>query len=371
MKVLFLVDGAAGAGKSDLVNYVANVHKYTVTKIDKYTTRKKRPAEEAKKSDLIFVSEQEFKDKESFKSDMFYNYVYGGSRYGFYKSTVDRAIEKYDCTFIIVRNQDLIRKLIEIHGSKALVVPIYVYTDEGLIEARLRQDGYDDDNIRFRMERSRVTFEEYLSNDDIYKEVIINRSTARELHRKIKDLVNYYINIDKQPDRLYISPTQYYMLNNLSFYKDRMYNQLKRYRYEKNFFLMMKFRPNNEGFYHFIKDELEGYGYNCVRADAPEWNITNNVYNPIAVLYCCKYGIALFDEAEIDEEGMKREYNPNVAYELGVMHDQGKECLILKHSSLKSVPFDLVKDLYKPYQREYEFQKIFKDWLVSITALKS
>ena len=125
----------------------------------------------------------------------------------------------------------------------------------------------------------------------------------------------------------------------------------------------MKFRKSNEEFYHFIKNELENHGLNCVRADAPEWNLTNNVYNPIAVLYCCKYGIALFDEAEDEPE-----YNPNVAYELGVMHNQGKECLILKHSSLKSIPFDLVKDLHKPYTREIEFQKIFKEWLISIKS---
>ena len=89
--------------------------------------------------------------------------------------------------------------------------------------------------------------------------------------------------------------------------------------------------------------------------------MTDNVYNPIAVLYCCKYGIALFDEAE---DGAN--YNPNVAYELGIMQDQGKPCLILKHSSLKGVPFDLVKELYKPYTREIEFQKIFSEWLIAI-----
>ena len=124
---------------------------------------------------------------------------------------------------------------------------------------------------------------------------------------------------------------------------------------------MMKFRDNNTQFSDFIKLELAKYGYNCVRADDPEWNLTNNVYNPIAVFYCCKYGIALFDEPE---DGAN--YNPNVTYELGVMHNQGKKCLILKHSSLKEVPFDLVKELYKPYKKEIEFQTIFRDWLVSL-----
>lgn len=360
MKVLFLVDGAAGAGKSDLVNYIANAYKYTATKVDKFTTRKKRPSEEAKKSDLIFITEDEFKKKEANKKDVFFNYIYSGSKYGFYKSDVDKAIEEFKSTFIIVRNQDLIRELCTIYKNIVLVVPIYIYTDMGLIETRLREDGYDDDMIKFRVERSQVVFKEYLEND-IYRNVIINRSNVTDLHRKIKLLMEKYTQIDNQEDKLYVSPTQYFRLYNLTYQKNRLIKQLEEFPYEKNFFLMMKFRKNNEAFYGFIKNELEKYGYNCVRADAPEWNLTDNVYNPIAVLYCCKYGIALFDEPE---EGAN--YNPNVAYELGMMQNQGKPCLILKHTSLKTVPFDLVKELYKPYSREIEFQKIFKEWLVAI-----
>ena len=153
----------------------------------------------------------------------------------------------------------------------------------------------------------------------------------------------------------------YFPLHSLSPYKTQMLRMLERYPYEKNFFLMMKFRENNKGFSEFIKSELAHHGYNCVRADAPEWNITNKVTNPIAVLYCCKYGIALFDEPE---EGAN--FSPNVAYELGVMHNQGKKCLILKHSSLPEPPFDLVQELYRRYSREYEFRDIFKNWLISV-----
>ena len=73
MKVLFLVDGAAGTGKSDLVSYMANTFRYTAGKVDKYTTRKKRKSEEAKKSDLIFLTNEEFKSLEMRKDDVFLN----------------------------------------------------------------------------------------------------------------------------------------------------------------------------------------------------------------------------------------------------------------------------------------------------------
>lgn len=124
---------------------------------------------------------------------------------------------------------------------------------------------------------------------------------------------------------------------------------------------MMKFRDNNLEFYKFIKKELEHRGLRCVRADEAEWNITNDVYNPLAVLYCCKYGIALFDEAEKNSQ-----YNPNVAYELGIMHCQKKDCLILRHSSLSEVPFDLIKNLYVNYSEKYQFESILDDWLASL-----
>ncbi|MDR0914487.1 MAG: hypothetical protein LBM65_04920 [Oscillospiraceae bacterium] len=360
MKVLFLVDGAAGSGKSDLVNYIAGTYRYSATKVNKYTTREKREQEEAKKSDLIFISDDDFDSLLESKKDPLFMYSYGGRRYGFKKSEIDKAIAQYTSTFIIVRSQDLINKLCEIYCKRVLVVPVYIYSDMGLIEKRLQEDGYDSQSIRFRVERSNLVFQDYLEND-IYRNVIINRSNKTDLHRKIKALVNKYTKIDANPDRLYVSPIEYFPLNGLSPYKRTMQNLLKKHPYEKNVFLMMKFRKNNQAFSGFIKNELKKCGYNCVRADAPEWNITGKVDNPIAALHCCKYGIALFDEPE---EGAN--YSPNVAYELGVMHNQGKKCLILKYTGLKDVPFDLVKDLYKEYTKEIEFEQIFYDWLESI-----
>jgi len=360
MKVLFLIDGAAGTGKSDLVNYVSNAHAYTATKINKYTTRPKREFEEAKKSDLIFISDDEFKHKERNKKDLFFRYRYGGHKYGFYKSEVDEAVAKYKSIFIIVRNHDLIQKLISMYSKTVLVIPVYIYTDMGLIEKRLRDDGYSEDMIKFRLERSDTVFDDYLKHD-IYHDVIINRSNATDLQRRIELLMKKYTAIDEQNDKLFVSPTEYFNLHRLNYHKNTMQRMLDKFPYERNFFLMMKFRENNKPFSDFIKSELAKHGFNCVRADDDEWNITNDVYNPIAVCYCCKYGIALFDEPE---EGAN--YNPNVTYELGVMHTHGKKCLILKHTSLTSVPFDLVKNLHMPYTKEIEFQSIFQKWLVSI-----
>jgi hypothetical protein len=150
-----------------------------------------------------------------------------------------------------------------------------------------------------------------------------------------------------------------------------MQKMLEKHPFEKNIFLMMKYRPNNFSFSQYIQRELEEKGYNCVIARDPKWQITNDSYNPIAVLFCCKYGIALFDEPEIikDKKGKIIEtihYNPNVAYELGIMHSQRKNCLILINSELKKVPFDLLQYLHKVYTKEEEFHIHFNDWLETI-----
>jgi CheY-like chemotaxis protein len=109
-------------------------------------------------------------------------------------------------------------------------------------------------------------------------------------------------------------------------FKADIEKRLMQFDYGKNVFLMMKLRSTNTDLSDYIIETLKENGLRGVRADQHEWNITKNVYNPIAVLYCCKFGIALFDEPE-----EKQAFSPNVAYELGIMHHQNKNCLILKH----------------------------------------
>jgi len=141
-------------------------------------------------------------------------------------------------------------------------------------------------------------------------------------------------------------------------FRSRIEKQLKKFPYKQNVFLMMRFREANRALSDFIIETLKVSGLNGVRADQPEWNLTSDVYNPVAVLYCCKYGIALFDEAEANQA-----YNPNVLYELGMMHCLGRECLILRNDSLPPVPFDLVKNLLYPYKGDLAVRTNVQRWL--------
>ncbi len=363
MNKLFLIDGAAGTGKSDLINFAKKyLNNYDINVISKFTTRKPRTKEEAKETDLSFISEQQFEKWKKEKQKQCYTYPYGEAQYGFEKSDLIKSVKKHEFTFIIIRNKALIDRIQEELNDIVYVRHIFIYTDDGLAIKRLRKEGFDRQAIDFRLKRNEMVWIDYVdtSDDDII--TIINNSNKDDFHKKILHLIKKYSRKNERTDVLHINPnTKFKLITPLVGYKERLQRQLESYPYEKNVFLMMKFRDNNLEFYKYIKRELGRRGLNCVRADEAEWNITNDVYNPLAVLYCCKYGIALFDEPEKNAQ-----YNPNVAYELGIMHYQRKDCLIMRHSSLSNVPFDLIKNLYVTYSEKYQFESIMDNWLTSL-----
>ncbi len=369
MNKLFLIDGAAGAGKSDLVNFVNGAkNNYSINILSKVTTRAKRAKEEARETELIFITHEEFNQLKKDKVN-FYSYEYYDEGYGFKKIDLLISIAKFEFTFVIIRDKELIERIKKDFAEKVQVVHVFIYTDEGLARQRLKNEGYSEDDINFRLSRIETVWEDYLLYSNVY--TIINNSSITDFHTKIHNMIKEYAKMNEPNNVLYIDPsTRFELIKPLVGFKDRIEMQLKQYPYEKNVFLMMKFRDNNKDVYRFIKKRLEEKHLNCVRADATEWKrLTNNVYNPLAVLYCCKYGIALFDEAEvkkIDGKDYMIAYNTNVAYELGIMHYQRKQCLILKHASLPDVPFDLIKDLHERYTDNIEIEDIINDWLESL-----
>ena len=362
MKNLFIIDGAAGTGKTDLIKYIDdNYISSNITYLQKFTTRKKR-VEEIKQNldlDLIHITKEEFLKHR--KSHKFYAYKYGNEKngffdYGFYLKDLKRQIEKHENVFVIIRNKPVVDELIKEFPEVRTIV-VYIHSDEGMVKKRLVEDGYDDDSITMRLSRLNTAWDDYLRHNDVYREVIINNSKQLDFQRLVDWLIKKYNKEDS--NWLEISNIHRYpLVEPLIGFKKKILEKLKKYSFEKNVFLMMKFRDSNKLIYDFIKKNLEKHGYNCVRADEDEWDITGNVYNPIAVLYCCKYGIALFDEPE---EG--NSFSPNVAYELGIMHHQLKNCLILRHLSLPQMPFDLIKDLYCGYSDNLEVEGLIMKWI--------
>ena len=107
MKNLYLIDGASGTGKSDLVHYVTDF-KNDVKLVQKYTTRAERDYEKKLgwKLDLEIQSHGEFT-----QHDLDYTYYYGGERYGFYNKDLIEALHNYSNVFLIVRSAEIIRQI--------------------------------------------------------------------------------------------------------------------------------------------------------------------------------------------------------------------------------------------------------------------
>src|SRR5687768_2440104 len=115
MKTIFLVDGAAGTGKSDLLRYLTQKKKPTAVLVPKYTTRAPRPEEQKKRTplDLRFPPDTHSEFMERTQDPSFYWYSYGAmdtsqDLYGFYRSDITRALQDHELVLIIVRDCETI-----------------------------------------------------------------------------------------------------------------------------------------------------------------------------------------------------------------------------------------------------------------------
>lgn len=369
MKTLFLVDGAAGTGKSDLLRYLSTRKKTAVTTIKKYTTRGIRDEEKKRQLplDLRFPPDSYSRFKARTVDSEFYWYQYGSREfgehlYGFHKKDVEEALRLRDVAVVIVRDRATIDQ-IKSDFPSVRCISVFIYTDRDLVVQRLKADGYDDEAIEFRLSRQPAAWADYLKFWALYDETIINSSDRKDFELLIEALFQKHLS--PRPEILRVSSGEEFTLTRpLVGFHEAMEKRLAKYPYEHNVFLMMKFRDSNALSGEFMRESLGAYGLNGVKANDPEWQITGNTYNPVAVLYCCKFGIALFDQPEPGCE-----YSPNVAYELGMMHHQGKQCLIIRHSSLDQVPFDLVKDLHENYTDPLELRHIIGRWVKSIAPM--
>jgi hypothetical protein len=126
--------------------------------------------------------------------------------------------------------------------------------------------------------------------------------------------------------------------------------------FDRSVFIMIRYRHRNRDLIAHIKKRLENLNYKGIIAS--DHNITDDLYNPIACLLCCSKGLAIFDEPEAEQV-----FNPNVAYELGMMHLLGRACRILKHSSLTVLHTDILMKLYLAYSTIEEVDQHLTSWL--------
>ena len=142
---------------------------------------------------------------------------------------------------------------------------------------------------------------------------------------------------------------------------------LKRNPYDQNVFVMIRYANQSAELLTRLTARIgaigDADGRKFVPVVAKDHAITDEINNPIACLLCCRYGLAVFDTARKHPE-----FNPNVAYELGMMHLLGRECRILKSSSIKKMPADILHKLHMPFSSPDEAADKVEAWLRSQNA---
>lgn len=125
--------------------------------------------------------------------------------------------------------------------------------------------------------------------------------------------------------------------------------------YDRNVFIMVAYRPS-------LKKVIADVTASLIKLDlnpivASDHNLTDDLYNPMACLLCCQYGVAIFDRGETQQL-----HNANIVYELAMMQTLKRQCVILKHRAVKTMPSDFLHKLYEPYRTSKDAVKAVKKW---------
>lgn len=113
---------------------------------------------------------------------------------------------------------------------------------------------------------------------------------------------------------------------------------------DKNVFLIMRFRTGEqyEEIVRVLRESFQEYGLNVIRADDKDY--TGDLWENVCLyMLGSRLAIAVFEEID------QREFNPNIALELGFMMAQNKRCLILKDQRMPRMPTDIVGKLYREF----------------------
>lgn len=359
-KNLFVIDGAAGTGKTDLLEMVQN-HEFgsNCVFLKKFTTRSPRTEEDKGSIDLVFVEEAEF---QIFSEEQyFYHYYYPtqkGKRYGFRKNELENCLMEKDNVFLIIRSARVIMDIIrDFPGIN--IVPLFIYTRPDTIAKRLSDENYNEEQILFRISRSAEAFRDYNKYPTLYSDIILNDSDKDKYQQQVRLKINKYLNAIPSVGGVIDKPKT--LPSFLEAHKDEIATQLKKNPYDKNILLMTDSRTRNR-IENLIGPIVQTKGYNLVHSDMARWMITrDDILNPHAVLACCKYGIAIFNNYETIGS-----YDANTSIEAHTMFMHRKRCLVIRHKELPSPPRNLSFFRFHDFSTIEDLMPLTKDWLSTL-----
>ena len=216
MPNLFLVDGAAGSGKSALLRFCSE-SRHDSDFVVKYTT-KPMDVDGVARKDLIYSRPEDYdRNKDNY---FVYNYPsFSTSQYFISKKDIEDKLRVNKNVFLIIRSDKLIEK-IRAYYSKFVnvnVVSIFVYSDNSILRKRAEKqlqrvlepgeslsDEAAQEKIEQRLRRNEECLRSYIqslaSERRIYDHVILNDVSKDEYYTCINNIVDQYSSFDDKFD---------------------------------------------------------------------------------------------------------------------------------------------------------------------------
>lgn len=205
MPTLFLVDGAAGAGKSDFLKHCCEGTSDEVY-IKKHTTKEK-DSDGILREDLIYCSFDEYNELKAGKQANvdYFEYKYPENdtkkRYLVFKDEIDEKLRKYKNVYLIIRNIDVLKEIKRAYSQfiNINVITIFIYCDsirlKERVTAQCKQQCISDNleiekNINKRLSRNAECLKSYINSigEKIYDYVILNDLSYDEYHNCLENI---------------------------------------------------------------------------------------------------------------------------------------------------------------------------------------
>jgi len=164
-----------------------------------------------------------------------------------------------------------------------------------------------------------------------------------QLHVYLDEIVGQYVDSILQVDR---APDQ--KMSPASVSHPEIASGLEKFKRDhsgkKTAFIMMQFTNSDAHaeIVRIVKATLLKHGIVGLRADDKQY-MDDLFPNVKAYMHACEFGVAIFERIEADD------FNPNVSLEVGYMLGMGKDVLLLKDKTLKTLPTDLTGRLYREF----------------------
>lgn len=211
MPNLFLVDGAAGSGKSALLDYCCTVREDSDF-IIKHTTKPK-DSDGVERNDLIYSKPDDYDRNPN--EYFVYNYPEHSSvRYFISKKQLEDKLKEKRNVFLIVRSVKVIKEIKEFY-SKYLnvnIVTLFLYCDKEQLKQRtiqqLKESASDlseelmQEKVSNRINRNNECLKSYVNSlairEKIYDYIILNDLDKEEYFNCINNIVHLFEKFDEQ-----------------------------------------------------------------------------------------------------------------------------------------------------------------------------